>query len=1263
MIEEACRRIPAIDFVHVGNRQGVSIVESFYASSDGAHGCKMIMHRHEKHCRQVADLLMQRWMIGGGRRVVFAGATDEFGRMSATPAFDAEKMSQQLWEACQAGMYILQWTPSQISATRWQFEQGQDPSAWIAIATPILTALLDAANMLNVAGDAEGYNEVSHHFNVLREAMLACEGGACCPPDPPAEGGNGMMADDEEENGGSDNTLPGELFAHGMGQMTRGTAPAPVFFAAAAARPTKDSFDWAVAQPEYTGWTIQQQEGWTDNKAEQPQGTEEIKAAATDTTSLPTTTTDRRPRQPQPPQQGGQGGSMPPPSRVVHVRSRDRMDRRSTANTGDFTVILSSPVQHVQRVRLAAVEMPKTWWTISGTGLDQQLFLCATTDGLRGATRGSGPYDWVLSVRPGQYATPAELVAELNAAMVRAATERPDILFANAGAQWSLSSNRAVWRPAWSIVFGTDAWTLSFAPFASPDTADRYTAATPALSGFLGFAQPNGYRLDEVHGEGSFNSAVASDDVLFRVEAADTEWAVVWEDWTTGLEKGRQTLQVATPGAYTGQDLERQLNASLASAPWFDYDSLFVAGDAQIGSDTATTLSVPVRRVSAGATGRWMARIRLPVRRAFAVPGCRACLVVSEWWTGPASLLRLKSQRNYMDELVAEYPTLQSTFRLAAGSGLWLRCREPGLSGADSPATEDDVRGQLTPAVWGLDAWWPLPSCNETSLEKIVLVIHDAVSVIPEVLSDRIVTASCFLDASQRPTLSVTLESTVQGVVSTQWNTDLFSSLGNEAVLDTASATWTCRAPATTLYTARAGSWLTLVCGQSTLTPWTITVPTTLAFTNPASLAAALASLLVQWSISTASGLQYPLQNSTVDSWYEGTTAVLRVRLIAQLRVAGAAWDARIVGGHAAPLTPLPSGNETATDGTTAATATATDAIEWWTNTTPVSSSTIGELLWIGAPVAGNTLRLTTSARILLQPQRAGLADGFTLTLPPGIYTRTEVQTALNAQLASIPCFAASRLDIVTDGTTEFFVWKLHAQREYTQADFEAVFYDRGLLSIVLQNARVNVPTAVSTLGWLLGFRAAAVASLSAEALVNGTLIGSSPISVRDHAYLYLELDDSIGSDSLALGVVTSSSSVGLRQDLPTSTVTSLALTNDPSTRFWVPVDDQSRPATQMYAAAALFTQSGSTSGFWAEDTLLPNRGDFLAVLPIAAKPVAWGARIALAGSALSAYLRTYARPVTLTRFHVRLLDEDGQPVDLNGGEWSFTLVCDGTSR
>eukprot|EP00981_Chlorochromonas_danica_P001336 scaffold288_cov143-Ochromonas_danica.AAC.12 len=90
MIEEACRRIPAIDFVHVGNRQGVSIVESFYASSDGAHGCKMIMHRHEKHCRQVADLLMQRWMIGGGRRVVFAGATDEFGRMSATPAFDAE---------------------------------------------------------------------------------------------------------------------------------------------------------------------------------------------------------------------------------------------------------------------------------------------------------------------------------------------------------------------------------------------------------------------------------------------------------------------------------------------------------------------------------------------------------------------------------------------------------------------------------------------------------------------------------------------------------------------------------------------------------------------------------------------------------------------------------------------------------------------------------------------------------------------------------------------------------------------------------------------------------------------------------------------------------------------------------------------------------------------------------------------------------------------------------------------------------------------
>ena len=38
---------------------------------------------------------------------------------------------------------------------------------------------------------------------------------------------------------------------------------------------------------------------------------------------------------------------------------------------------------------------------------------------------------------------------------------------------------------------------------------------------------------------------------------------------------------------------------------------------------------------------------------------------------------------------------------------------------------------------------------------------------------------------------------------------------------------------------------------------------------------------------------------------------------------------------------------------------------------------------------------------------------------------------------------------------------------------------------------------------------------------------------------------------------------------------------------------------------------------------------------------------------------RIYFGPVDLTKFHIKLIDEYGRPVDLNNSDFSFTLVLD----
>ena len=38
---------------------------------------------------------------------------------------------------------------------------------------------------------------------------------------------------------------------------------------------------------------------------------------------------------------------------------------------------------------------------------------------------------------------------------------------------------------------------------------------------------------------------------------------------------------------------------------------------------------------------------------------------------------------------------------------------------------------------------------------------------------------------------------------------------------------------------------------------------------------------------------------------------------------------------------------------------------------------------------------------------------------------------------------------------------------------------------------------------------------------------------------------------------------------------------------------------------------------------------------------------------------RVYFGPVTMSRMRIRLLDDKGNTINLNGNDWSFTLVCE----
>ena len=65
------------------------------------------------------------------------------------------------------------------------------------------------------------------------------------------------------------------------------------------------------------------------------------------------------------------------------------------------------------------------------------------------------------------------------------------------------------------------------------------------------------------------------------------------------------------------------------------------------------------------------------------------------------------------------------------------------------------------------------------------------------------------------------------------------------------------------------------------------------------------------------------------------------------------------------------------------------------------------------------------------------------------------------------------------------------------------------------------------------------------------------------------------------------------------------------------------------------------------------------ALLPVKASTSSPGSIYVEFGGTLQQQERTYFGPVNVGRISVKLVNDKGDVVDLNGGEWSFQLVCD----
>jgi hypothetical protein len=362
-----------------------------------------------------------------------------------------------------------------------------------------------------------------------------------------------------------------------------------------------------------------------------------------------------------------------------------------------------------------------------------------------------------------------------------------------------------------------------------------------------------------------------------------------------------------------------------------------------------------------------------------------------------------------------------------------------------------------------------------------------------------------------------------------------------------------------------------------------------------------------------------------------------------------------------------------------------------------------------------NTILINnTNNKIKFTPYTNGVADStgandIYITIPTSEipYTREGLIDELNAQVAltkdpqdeDINILQGTTFELITDGEKQYTKMRLNINKTFRSKDYKLVIYDPE--SFVYCNVGVtntynirNV-TFDSTLGWLLGFHSFTEYNLSELTNITSdtekqqsnysnniytdltgnsgisysynsqnkkiAIIGDAILNTNLYNYFLIVLDDFVQSH-VSDGLITVASlekdvalpSYAMRAQYICEPIPGSALTRK------VAVSGTSKlntnlTAKQLYAMNQLYETRQIRNRSYSAG---PSLKDVFAIVPLKLSGVAGGNYVEFGGT-LQNQDRKYFGPVRIQKLSIKLMNDKGDVVDLNGADWSITIICE----
>ena len=320
--------------------------------------------------------------------------------------------------------------------------------------------------------------------------------------------------------------------------------------------------------------------------------------------------------------------------------------------------------------------------------------------------------------------------------------------------------------------------------------------------------------------------------------------------------------------------------------------------------------------------------------------------------------------------------------------------------------------------------------------------------------------------------------------------------------------------------------------------------------------------------------------------------------------------------------------------------------------------------------ITQNNFYLKENATFTITPITNGLTinnglnnniDPIIITIPAesNFYTIGQIQKIINDQFDSSAnqILNGSYLDI-NDGYVSI---SMNINKIYTAKDFKLVFYDfNSFVKCFVGSTSVRNVSWDSTLGWILGFHNNIEYFLNDYLNSNNiaTLTGDTKTTINLYNYFLIVLDDYTQSH-LNDGLITltpQENDINVPPYAPKSTLQC----NPDNIAVFTGINSntpgQNLTQKQLYSANEIYKARQNKIKNY---SLGPFIQDIFGLIPIKVSGLANGASYTEFGGTLQNQERVYFGPVNIRRMTIKLMNDKGETVDLNGSNWSFSFICE----